>query len=172
MEENKTDRRIAPLGDARLKTFFIDHLNRIYCAKMHMVGRFPELAEEANFSDLNHAIIETTDDVKRQMLRMDEIYRLLGANHSDASCEGMVAVLEDAFKEIYTLKDESALRDMSILFYMQNIESIEMASFQVLKLMALRLDNPEVSQLITENFDEAKEDRELLLMITDKYISG
>jgi len=64
------------------------------------------------------------------------------------------------------------LRDLSILFYMQNIESVEMASFQVLKMVAVKLKNKQLTQLLTENFDEAKEDRALLLLITKKYLTS
>jgi len=59
---------------------------------------------------------------------------------------------------------------MSILFYMQNIESVEMASFQVLQIAAVKLRNKLVGQLLKENFDEAKADRTLLLLVTTKYV--
>jgi ferritin-like metal-binding protein YciE len=64
------------------------------------------------------------------------------------------------------------LRDMSILFYLQNIESMEMASFQVLRIAAVKLKNKQIKQLLTENVDEAKESRTLLLLISAKYITS
>jgi hypothetical protein len=53
--------RTIHLGNTRLLKFFTDNLDRIYCAKKHMVDRFPEIANEAHFSDLNLAIMETVD---------------------------------------------------------------------------------------------------------------
>jgi ferritin-like metal-binding protein YciE len=160
------------LGPDRLQKFFINNLDRIYCAKKHMVDRFPEIAEQAYFSDLSHAITETVDDVKKQIVRMDEIYKRLGAENSITGCTGLAAMIEEAFVAINGHKDDTALRDMAILFYMQNMESIEVASFQVLQMMAVKLKDPEIQQLLKENFDEAKEDRVLLLMITAKYITS
>ena len=55
---------------------------------------------------------------------------------------------------------------------MQNIEGVEAASFQVLQLAAVKMKNARIKQLLRENFDEAKADRALLLLITTKYITN
>lgn len=164
--------RTIHLGNTRLLKFFTDNLDRIYCAKKHMVDRFPEIANEAHFSDLNLAIMETVDDVKKQIIRMDEIYDLLGTEKSITGCSALSAMIEEAFTAIREQKDDTALRDMSILFYLQNIESIEVASIQVLQMMAVKMKNPEILQLLKENLDEAKDDRMLLLLITAKYVAS
>ncbi len=170
MEKHNETTMDIELGSDRLRKFFIDNLDRIYCAKKHMVDRLPEIADEAYFSDLNHAIHETVDDVKKQIVRMDDIYASLGAKNSTTGCTGLAAMVEEAFTAIKEQKEDPALRDMSILFYMQNMESIEVASFQVLQMMAVKLKNQEIQQLLKENFDEAKDDRILLLMIMAKYV--
>lgn len=161
--------RTVHLGNKRLLDFFISNLDKIYCAKKHMVDRFPEIAGEAHFEDLNQAIMETVDDVKKQITRMDEIYDQIGAENKATGCEGLAVMIEEAFTAIADQKDDTALRDMAILFYLQNIESIEVASFQVLQLLAKKLKNAEIMQLLKENLDEAREDRKLLLDITAKY---
>lgn len=170
------DKNIPPqpphLSEAKLQEFFIDHLNRIYCAKVHMVKRFREIANQAHFIDLVFAINETADDVEKQIFRMEMIFSLMDAKYSEESCSGMIGMLDEALVAIYEQTGDSALRDMAILFYLQNIEGIEAASFQVLQIASRKLKNPDVQQLIRENFDEAKEDRALLLTITAKYIAS
>jgi len=160
------------LGDERLLKFFTDNLDKIYCAKKHMIDRFPEMASQAHFADLNHAILETVDDVKKQIARMDIIYERLGAENKTTGCNGLAGMIEEAFTAIHEQKDDTALRDMAILFYLQNMESIEVASFQVLQMMAVKMKNQEILQLLTENLDESKEDRMLLLLITAKYVTA
>jgi len=160
------------LDEAKLRAFFIDHLNRIYCAKMHMVKRFREVAGMAHFKDIFHALNETADDVEKQIFRMEMIYSLMNAKYRDGVCSGMTGMLDEALVAIYEEDGDTALRDMAILFYLQNIEGIEAASFQVLQMAAKQLQNPDVLQLVRENFDEAKEDRALLLMITAKYLAS
>ena len=81
-------------------------------------------------------------------------------------------MIEDAFIAVKQQGSDPELRDMSILFYMQNIESVEMTSFQVLQIAAVKLKNKQISQLLKENFEAAKEDRALLLMVSAKYITS
>jgi len=160
------------LGPDQLRSYFIIHLNKIYSAKSHLAERLPEIAVHANFKDLKHAIAETIDDVERQIARMEEIYLLLDTPIQVENCSEFTGMVEDAYDAIHEQEDNLVLRDLSILFYMQNIESVEMASFQVLKMVAVKLKNKQLTQLLTENFDEAKEDRALLLLITKKYLTS
>ncbi len=172
MENQTNNLSNVHLGNKRLIKFFLDNLDRIYCAKKHMVEHLPEIADQAYFSDISHALYETIDDVKKQIIRMDDMYARLGTKNNAASCNGLVAMVQEAFEEIKNQKDDAALRDMSILFYMQNIESIEVASFQALQIIGAKIKNEEISQLLKENLDEAKDDRTLLLMITAKYVTS
>lgn len=159
------------LGSEKLKTFFVSHLNRIYYAKAHLVKWLPKLKDEVYFNDLQHAIEETVDDVEKQMARMELIYELLDAQISKGSINGLTGLVDDAFEAIREQTGEAELRDMSIIFYLQNIESVEMASFQVLQMSAVKLKNKQIKQLLQENYDEAKADRTLLLLIAAKYIT-
>jgi hypothetical protein len=54
---------------------------------------------------------------------------------------------------------------MSILFYLPNIESIEMAFLQILEMPAVKLKNRCINQLLNQNYEIAKADRTLLLLI-------
>ena len=59
-----------PLGRERLLAYFTDHLNRICCAKTHLVKRLPEAAGLASFRDIRNAVDETREDVVKQIERM------------------------------------------------------------------------------------------------------
>jgi len=159
------------LGSDRLKVFFIKHLDRIYNAKLHLVSKLPSLASEVEFADLKNAINETVEDVEKQIARMEVIYSLLDAEVSRGSIHGLTGLIQDAFEAIDEQMGEPELRDLSIIFYLQNIESIEMASFQILQMAAVKLKNKHINQLLKENYDEAKADRTLLLLISSKYIT-
>jgi ferritin-like metal-binding protein YciE len=160
------------LGAEKLKLFFVSHLNRIYAAKAHLVAKLPQIEHEVNFNDLQFAIRETVDDVEKQIARMELIYELLDAPVGKGSIHGLTGLVDDAFESIREQAGEAELRDMSIIFYLQNIESVEMASFQVLQIAAVKLKNRQVKKLLQENYDEAKADRTLLLLIVTKYITN
>lgn len=160
------------LGSEGLRKFFLAHLDRIYTAKAHLLARLPALMLQARFSDLKSAIGETVEDVQKQLARMQMIYTILEAEVSAGSIHGLSGLVNDAFEAIGQHSGEPELQDLSIIFYLQNIESIEMASFQILQMAAVKLKNPQVSKLLKENYEEAKSDRTLLLLISSKYIAS
>ena len=84
----------------------------------------------------------------------------------------MTGLIDDAFTAIQQHSNDPWLRDMSILFYLQNIENLEVASFQALQIAAVKLKNKDIERLLKENFNSAKADRSLLLMLSAKYILG
>ncbi|WP_443946983.1 DUF892 family protein [Pedobacter sp. AW1-32] len=158
------------LGSAKLKQFFVKHLDRIYAAKLHLVDKLPLIAQKAQFSDLKAAIADTVSDVEKQIARMQLIYTLLDAQLSYGSINGLTGLVDDLFEAVLEQDGEVELQDLSIIFYLQNIESIEMSSFQILQMAAVRLNNSHVSKLLQENYTEAKSDRTLLLLISSKYM--
>ncbi len=159
----------AALSAPKLKRFFSNRLNRIHCAKSHLQKRLPEHKNYAHFSDLSNAITETLTDVKDQLSKVDQIFILLDEKPGFEYCKGVIGLMEDAFSAIQQQEADPEMRDLSILFYLENIEGIEMASFKMLKLAAPVIDQKEIKQLLQENFDVAKEDLALLRLITSHY---
>jgi len=158
------------LDPKQLRHFFISHLNRIYCAKSQLVEKLPELVKRSYFTDLRQAIDETVEVVQNQIIRMKQIYILLDSWYQPESCIGLVGILDEAFQSIGIPDESGAIRDLFILFYMHNIESIETASFKVMLLVADKLAEPEIAQLLLECYDEAKEDKILFREITENYL--
>jgi len=139
------------LGSEKLKVFFLIHLDRIYAAKYHLVSRLPSLARQAQYFKLKEAILKTVQDVEKQVARMQLIYTLLDAEVSTGSINGIIGLIDDAFEAIQAQEGEAELQDLSILFYLQNIESIEMASFQILQMAATGLKKHQIGKLLKEN---------------------
>lgn len=169
----ETDPQALPKGAlsaAKLEVFFIKNLNRIYCAKAHLQIRLPEIRTYAHFTDLTHAITETLVDVEKQISRMDRIFYLWDVEPDATDCQGMVGLIEDAFTAISQEQADPEMCDLAVLFYLQNIESVEIASFKMLNLLIPEIDKKEIRQLLKENFDDASDDLALLRLITSRYI--
>lgn len=171
-DNNEQSANKITLGSKKLNTFFIDHLNRIYSAKVHLIERLPLLYNEAHFSDLQSAIAHTLENVEKQIARMELIYALLDKDVAPVNVVGLASLVDDAFEAIQHQNDDAELRDLSILFYLQNIESVEMASFQILQMAAVKIKNHQVAQLLKENYQEAKADRTLFMLISTKYLNN
>ena len=160
------------LSKADLQEFFIHHLNKVYSAKTHLLKRLPEILYQVHFSDLESAIFDTIEIVEKQRERMREIYQIINAIIHDGNINGLKGLIDDSFDEIKAHQNNPELRDMSIMFYMTNIEATEMASFQILQLLAVKIGDNKIKKLIKENFDDAQSDKALLLLITTKYLTS
>jgi len=172
MEKDNGSLPQGALSAEKLHSFFINHLNRIYCAKSHLQERLSEIRTYAHYTDLIHAITDIVVDVEQQISRMDKIFSLMDIKPGVENCQGVLGLIEDVFSAIGQQRHDPVMRDLSILFYLQNIESIEMASFKMLKLAAPAIDKIEIRELLKENFDEASEVLALLQLITEKYFEA
>ncbi|PWK77235.1 ferritin-like metal-binding protein YciE [Mucilaginibacter oryzae] len=143
----------------------------IYAAKSHLVSKLPEILDEVHYHDLRKGILETVEDVLKQMVRVEMIFELLGEKMTAERCPGMIGMIEEAFQAIKRHKGrDHGLRDLAIANYMQQIESVEVASFQILEMAAVKIRNKQIRKLLKENYDEARADRTLMLLIATKYI--
>ena len=168
--ETKPRIPLQQLSQAELRRFFISHLHRIYCAKNQLADKLPELSRRSAFLDLQQAVTETVEIVQDQIARMKEIYIRLDSFYHPESCVGLTGVLDEAFQSIGIPGEKPALRDLSLLFYMQNIESIETASFKTLLMVADKMPDAEIVQALRECYDEAREDKALFKAIMANYL--
>ena len=153
------------------KQLFIHQLNRVNCTKGYLIRNLPLLEKIASFRTMKLAIQEDLDDVKKQQLRIDEMYKLLGSKASDEGCEVVKSVIEQAFNLGNGAGKSTIVNDMDIILYVQLIENIELTSFRMLKLIAEFLGNDEITQMVTECFDENIDNDRLFTLISEEYLA-
>jgi len=159
------------LNQPDLKSLFIHQLNRVNCTKGYLIRNLPILEDIASFKTMKLAIREDLDDVKKQQLRIDEMYELLGSKASDEGCEVVKSIIEEAFNLGNNAGKSTIVNDMDIILYMQLIENIELTSFRMLKLIAQFMGNDQVTQMVTECFDENVDNDRLFTLITEEYLA-
>jgi ferritin-like metal-binding protein YciE len=131
----------------------------------------PNLIDMASFKALQLGIHEFWHDVKRQITRMEVIYKELGELPSDKNCNPLKAIIKDEF--CLDEKHEIAiLNDMDIILYMQMLEHINMSCYGLLKSVAAELNYDNIEQLLIECFDECVDNDELFILIAKEYIKA
>jgi ferritin-like metal-binding protein YciE len=154
-----------------LKKVFLLQLNNIFCIKSYLVINLPAMAESASFNDLKNAILESVDEIKLQLLRMDEIYRIIGESYSPRQCVGVRALTMEAYVASKAPGMSYLETDLTLLYHMYTLESIEIASFTALHDLALSLPQNDLSILLKQNLDTAKDNKELYELISREYIN-
>ena len=162
---------VQSLDQSDLKKLFIHQLNRINCTKGYLTRNLPPLAEIASFKNMKLAIGEAHGDVQKQLKRVEEIYALLNSKPSDEGCEVIKAVMEEAYHFGNHTGKTKVMNDMDIILYVQLIENIEMTSFRMLKMIAEHLGNNDITQMVTECFDENIDNDRLFSLISEEYLA-
>jgi ferritin-like metal-binding protein YciE len=153
------------------KQLFIHQLNRVNCTKGYLIRNLPILEGIASFKNMKLAIQEDLDDVKKQQKRIDKIYAMLHSKASDEGCDVIKSVIEEAFNLNNNSGKSTIINDMDIILYMQLIENIELTSFRMLKLISGFIGNDQITQMVTECFDENVDNDKLFSLITEEYLS-
>ena len=154
-----------------LLNFFTFHLNRLYYAKSHLIGKLPEMQKLSRIPTLTAALEKMAEDLRLQVNRIELIFTLLdkGLDFDAALSINRMAecIYQDASKA-----GDGALGNLSILYYLEVLEGIEMSCFKLLRMAAVKLGNRQVKQLLQENYESAKDMRTLLLLIATELITG
>ncbi|MCO5946376.1 DUF892 family protein [Mucilaginibacter flavidus] len=157
------------IDDMLLKKTFLEHLNYIYFGKQHLISFFNEVKSIAKLNVLKQAIQEGIDDTESQIKQMDEIYTAIGETPSQTSTLGIKAMTLEAYIATIKAGKTPLEKDVFILFYLQQIEGIEITYFKVLKNLAKAIGYS--SSFLDQPFDLAVENKILFESIYKEYIS-
>jgi ferritin-like metal-binding protein YciE len=157
------------LDDKLLRRTFLEHLNYIYYGKQHLVDFFKEVHTIATLNVLKQAIQECIDDTNSQIQHLSDIYTAIDASPQRTSTLGIRATTLEAYLAAIRAGRSKLEKDVFILFYLQQIEGIEITYFKVLKNLAQAIGYND--SFLDQPFDTAVENRILFESIYKEYIS-
>ena len=157
------------IEDKLLKKTFLEHLNYIYFGKHHLLDFFNEVQDIATLKVLKMAIQEGIDDTQSQIEQMDEIYSAIGESPSKISTLSIKALTLEAYITAIRAGKTALERDVFILFYLQQIEGVEITYFRVLKNLAKAIGYS--NSFLDQPFDLAVENNILFEAIYKEYIN-
>jgi ferritin-like metal-binding protein YciE len=157
------------IDDFLLKKTFLEHLNYIYLGKHHLLDFFKEVRDIAKLNVLKMALREGIDDTEDQIMQMDEIYTAIKEKPSKTNTLGLKAMTLEAYLAVIKSGKTPLERDVFILFYLQQIEGIEITYFKVLKNLAKAIGYNH--KFLDQPIDLAVENKVLFETIYQEYIN-
>ncbi|MCD8740163.1 DUF892 family protein [Mucilaginibacter roseus] len=148
---------------------FTHNLNRLYFSKGYLLEKMPYLIGLASFGALKLGLEEFAGDLHNQVKRMDVIYALINEQPSDSNCNAIKAIIKDNFC-LDEPQDNAMETDTDIMLYIQMLEQINISASRMLNLLAAKLGNNEIKQLLVECFDEAIDNDRLFELIAKEYL--
>jgi len=154
-----------------LKKFFIKSLQDIYYAEHAIEEKLGEIKAKANAEALEEALEDHELMTKKQILRLEKIFKLLNESPKKNKCEAIVGILKEGDEMIRESKEKSTLRDIAIIFACQKVEHYEIASYNGLLQLAVTLNLEKVTQLLETTYEEEEETDLLLNDILEQDLS-
>jgi len=115
------------------------------------------------------AIQEGIDDTENQIVQIDEIFKAIKETPSKTNTLGIKALTLEAYLTAIKAGKTPLEKDVFILFYLQQIEGIEITYFKVLKNLAKAIGYS--NTFLDQPFDVAVENEIFFETIYKEYIS-
>ncbi len=158
------------IDDKVLKRTFLEHLNYIFYGKQQLIAFFEEVEKIATLNVLKQAIRECINDTNSQLKHLEEIYAAIGESPSKTNTLSIKATMLEGYLSAIHKGRNKLERDVFILFYLQQIEGIEITYYKVLKNLAKAIGYN--NSFLDQPFDLAVDNRILFEAIYKEYINN
>lgn len=136
-----------------LKELLVIKIRSLYDIESELVEALPTMTEAATDPDLKEAFREHLDETRGHVSKMENILELLGEDKEKLKVEGIKGLVKDAEWLVKNVEEGNAL-DAALIGAARSVEHYEMAKYMVAHEWAEMLGEEEVSDLLSETFEE------------------
>jgi ferritin-like metal-binding protein YciE len=154
-----------------LTEFFVHELRDVYGAEKQLAQVLPRLRKAATSPDLSMAFEDHLRVTQNQIVRLEQIFGLLGTKVEAKKCEGMEGLIKEGESVIQDTEAGSATRDVGLIISAQKVEHYEIAAYGSLRQLAKNINKAEISRLLEETLQEEKETDMLLSNLAETLIN-
>ncbi|MDO5509751.1 MAG: ferritin-like domain-containing protein [Weeksellaceae bacterium] len=154
-----------------LRDLFEDQLKDIYWAENALVKSLPNLVDHASNNQLQTALKEHLAQTKKQVERLDEVFKSIGVKAEGKKCDAMAGLLEEA-DSIISETSQGAVRDAGIICAAQKVEHYEIATYGTLAAFARTLNERPALELLLKTLGEEKKSDAHLSAIADTTLNS
>ncbi len=150
-----------------LEKLYIDELKDLYSAENQILKGLPRMIKAASSKELKRAFTDHERVTKRQVKRLERIFKDLGVSPRGKKCVGMEGLIEEA-KELIGEKPEPDVLDAGLISKAQHVEHYEMAGYGTVRTYARVLGLREQAALLQETLNEEGATDKLLTQISQR----
>ena len=143
---------------------FVHALRDIYYAENRFVKALPDMIEKASNPQLKQALRSHLGETETQVLRLQEVFRMYGAEVKGGDCPAFDGLIEEADDLADEVEDRKVL-DAALIAAAQAVEHFEIARYGSLIAWAKELGRSDCASVLEKNLAEEKAaDRRLTVM--------
>lgn len=157
--------------DSKLNQFFIDQLQDIYWAEQKLVKTLPKLEEAARSTELKQAFNHHLQETRNHVSRLEKAFELIGEPAQSKKCHAIAGIADEGEDIIDETDDNTAQRDVGLIFAGQKAEHYEIATYGGLVQLAKTLDYDDVAELLSVTLAEEKNADNTLTRIAESGVN-
>ena len=158
-------------NNSELEKFFLDALQDIYYAEAKIEESLAKIKHKATSEELQEAIEDHELITKKQILRLEKVFKHLGEEAKKKKCDAIDGILKEVDEMVKSTKDGSMTRDVAIIIGAQKVEHYEIATYGGLVQIAITLGYEKVADLLETTLDEEEETDYLLTEIAEEHVN-
>ena len=153
-----------------LRALYVDELKDLYSAEGQILKALPRMTKAASSRDLKRALTEHERVTRRQVKRLERIFKDLDESPRGKKCRGMEGLLEEG-KELISEKPEPDVLDAGLILKAQHVEHYEIAGYGTVRAWAQQLGLEQHVELLQETLDEEGEADKRLSQLAESSIN-
>jgi len=142
--------------NSKLQEFFKDQLQDIYWAEQKLVKTLPKLEDAASSSELKQAFNSHLQETKNHVSRLEKVFELIGEQAEAKKCHAIAGIADEGEEIIDETEENTAQRDVGLIFAGQKAEHYEIATYGGLVQLAKTLGYPDAAELLSVTLSEEK----------------
>ncbi len=151
--------------------FFVDELKDIYWAEKHLAKALPKMKRASTSPDLAAAFEKHTEETKRHIEIVEQVFEALGEKPKTKKCEAMEGLLKEADSILEDTERDTFIRDAGLILAAQKVEHYEIATYGTLRILARYLKNRKVVDLLSKILENEKNTDVALTILAEGHIN-
>jgi ferritin-like metal-binding protein YciE len=153
-----------------LDELFADSLKDLYDAEQQIVKALPKMIDQADSRDLKQSFQDHLDVTKRQVTRLDQIFKELKMPLQGKHCMGMEGIIKEGNEMMQEMADPM-VKDAALIAAAQKVEHYEIAGYGTARAYAQALGHPNIAKLLDQTADEEGAADKKLTMLAESHIN-
>ncbi|MET3980657.1 ferritin-like metal-binding protein YciE [Mucilaginibacter sp. UYP25] len=158
------------LNKQEMLDMFLQTLTDIYHVKKYLLTYLPEMAKRSNIQNIRYSILNASTDINSQVMRLDMILAIIRSESESEIIINKGELRLDTYIRSTLKKSEDYKTNIALISHFIMLESIEIASFELLTTMSCCIRNPTIKDMIHQNLTEAKNNKKVFQELLSNYI--
>ncbi|PSQ03893.1 hypothetical protein BRC95_08530 [Halobacteriales archaeon QS_5_68_33] len=151
-----------------LRDLFVHDLEDVYYAENELLDVLSELAEQTEDEEIAQAFRDHREETEGHVDRLDQVFEKLGQEPEHEECEGIEGLITE-HEEFLEMDSDQDVLDLHNLVAAQKTEHYEIAAYGNLAVIADRLGEGEVGDLLHETLEEEKAALDKVATLTEEF---